>query len=257
MRNREEWLAETMLELADTLVPGFEPLPYWLGVAGRFAELTNTSVRLNATADQGTETVVACTDERLEAAALGEVLVAEGPGADCELTGDPVVDVRLDSAAESWPQLAPAALALGFRVMHAFPLRLRETSLGSVTLLGAAPDRLSEGNFRLTRSLADVATISMLQRRAVVSLTETSGQLQHALGSRVVIEQAKGLISSKLEISMEEAFKLLRSYARGRNRKLTAVAERLVDRSMTVAELLPLPAQAKPQPHGGRKPSAG
>jgi hypothetical protein len=257
MRNREEWLAETMLELADTLVPGFEPQPYWLGVAGRFAELTNTSVRLNATADHGTETVVACTDERLETAALGELLVEEGPGVDCELTGDPVVDVRLDSAAESWPRLAPAALALGFRAMHAFPLRLRETSLGSVTLLATAPGRLSEGNFRLARSLADVATISMLQRQAVLALTETSGQLQHALGSRVVIEQAKGLISSKLEIGMEEAFKLLRGYVRGRNQKLTAVAERLVDRSMTVAELLSLPKQAKPLSNGSRGRSPG
>lgn len=256
MRNREEWLAESMLELADTLVPGFEPLPYWLSVAGRFAELTNTSVRLNATADQGTGTVVACTDDRLEAATLGEVLIEEGPGADCELTGDPIVDVRLDGAAESWPRLAPAAYALGFRMMHAFPLRLRETSLGSVTLLAATPDRLSEGNFRLARSLAEVATISMLQRRAVVALTETSGQLQHALSSRVVIEQAKGLISSKLDVSMEEAFKLLRGYVRGRNLKLNEVATRLVERSTAVAELLMLPEQGKTLPPGGRKPPA-
>ncbi|SEP52945.1 ANTAR domain-containing protein [Amycolatopsis saalfeldensis] len=250
MRNREEWLAESMLELADTLVPGFEPLPYWLGVAGRFAELTGTSARLNASADQGTETVVVCTDERLETTALGEALMEEGPGADCELTGDPMVDIRLDGAAESWPRLVPAARALGFRVLHAFPLRLRETSLGSVTLLATAPDRLSEGNFRLARSLADVATISMLQRRAVVSLTETSGQLQHALGSRVVIEQAKGLISSKLEVSIEEAFELLRGYVRGRNLKLTDVATRLVDRSLAVANLLTLP-------EAGRKPPIG
>ncbi|WP_083737314.1 ANTAR domain-containing protein [Amycolatopsis keratiniphila] len=237
MRNREKWVADTLVELADTLVPALDPENYWLCVADRYTQLiASSSVHLTASGDRP---VVVDTDERLETPPLGELFAEEGPGVECEASGEPVVNVLLDEATSRWSGLAPAALSLGYRSVHAFPFSRREDTLGAVTILTTETAPLPPAELSIANALADVATIAMLNHRTIAGLTTTSRQLQGALSSRVIIEQAKGLLSARLEVSPEGAFRLLRRYARGHNMRIGDLSERLMSRRLTVADLIP------------------
>ncbi|MGW4128394.1 ANTAR domain-containing protein [Amycolatopsis japonica] len=237
MRNREKWVTDTLVELADTLVPALDPANYWFCVADRYAQLiASASVHLTATGDHP---VVVDTDERLEAPPLGELFAEEGPGVESEQSGKPVVDVRLEEATSRWSRFAPAALSLGYRSVHAFPFSRREDTLGAVTILTVETTPLPATELRIANALADVATIGMLNHRTIAGLTTTSRQLQGALSSRVIIEQAKGLLSARLEVSAEGAFRVLRRYARGHNMRIGDLSERLMSRRLTVADLIP------------------
>ncbi|MFI7116765.1 ANTAR domain-containing protein [Amycolatopsis sp. NPDC049868] len=237
MRNREKWVTDTLVELADTLVPALDPANYWYCVADRYSQLVaSSSVHLTASGDRF---VVVDTDERLEAPPLGGLLAEEGPGIECEANGEPVVNVLLDEATSRWSRLAPAALSLGYRSVHAFPFSRREDTLGAVTILTTETTPLPPTELKIAGALADVATIAMLNHRTIAGLTTTSQQLQGALSSRVIIEQAKGLLSARLEVSPEGAFRVLRRYARGHNMRIGDLSERLMKRDLTVADLLP------------------
>ncbi|RSM66807.1 ANTAR domain-containing protein [Amycolatopsis sp. WAC 01376] len=239
MRNRERWVADTLLELADTLAPALDPVNYWLCVADRYAHLIpSSSIRLAVFGVHDALPVVVNTDERLGEPAIGEFLAEEGPGIDCCESRGPVVDVRLDEATERWERLAPAALSLGFRTVHAFPFSRHEEVLGAVTILTTETTRLPEADVRIAIALADAATIGMLNHRAITGLTATSEQLQGALSSRVIIEQAKGLVSARLEIGTDDAFLLIRRYARSHNLRIGEVCESLVGRRTTAADLV-------------------
>ncbi len=239
MQNRDEWLADTVVELTDTLVPSLDPAGYWLCVADRYAELiASSSVRLTTVGDRAFQPIVVSTDERLEMRPLGGILADEGPAIDCQLDGRQLVNVLLGKATSHWRRLAPAALSLGFRSIHAFPFSRHDEVLGSVTILTTETAPLPDTDVRIAGALADVATIGMLNHRAIAGLTETSQQLQGALNSRVIIEQAKGLLSARLEIAPDEAFVLLRRYARGHNQRLTELSEELVSRRRKADDLL-------------------
>ncbi|WP_037318975.1 GAF and ANTAR domain-containing protein [Amycolatopsis orientalis] len=246
MLNRERWVADTLLELADTLAPGLDPTNYWLCVADRYAHLiASSSVRLSAAGDRAARPVVVVTDDRLGEPPLDGLFAEEGPGIECGESGEPIVDVPLDQATTRWERLAPAALSLGFRSVHAFPFSRHVDVLGAVTILTTETTPLPEADVRVATALADAATIGMLNHRAIAGLTTTSEQLQGALTSRVIIEQAKGLLSARLEITPEEAFIMLRRYARGHNQRIGDLAGKLVGRDMTAADLVSsLPKQA-------------
>ncbi|MEU9692661.1 ANTAR domain-containing protein [Amycolatopsis japonica] len=237
MRNREKWVADTLVELADTLVPTLDPANYWLCVADRYTQLiASSSVHLTAAGDRH---VVVDTDVRLEAPPLGDLFAEEGPGVESEASGEPVVNVLLDEATSRWSRFAPAALSLGYRSVHAFPFSRREDALGSVTILTTETTPLPPTELSIASALADVATIAMLNHRTIDGLTTTSRQLQGALSSRVIIEQAKGLLSARLEVSAEGAFRVLRRYARSHNMRIGDLSERLMSRRLTVADLVP------------------
>ncbi|MEU3624300.1 ANTAR domain-containing protein [Amycolatopsis coloradensis] len=239
MRNRERWVADTLVELSDTLAPALDPKNYWLRVANRYAQLvTSSSVRLTAVGDRADRPIVVHTDERLEYPPLGDVLAEEGPGIDCHDDDAPVVNVALDEAETRWERLVPAALALGFRTAHAFPFSRREDVIGEVTILTTEAAPLPVADLRMAIAFADAATIGMLNHRAIAGLTRTSEQLQGALDSRVIIEQAKGLVSARLEIDPADAFLVLRHFARSHNRRLSEVCDLLVSRRMTASDLV-------------------
>ncbi|MEV6912436.1 ANTAR domain-containing protein [Amycolatopsis sp. NPDC051071] len=254
MQNREQWVADTMVELADTLGPALDPTVYWLCVADRYAHLvTESSIRLTALGDRTDQLVEVVTDERLSTPPLGELLAVEGPGIDCQAGHEPIVNVGLKESAERWKQLAPAALSLGFTTIHAFPFCRREEMLGAVTILTTETVALPVADLRIANALADIATIGMLNHRAIAGLTATSEQLQGALSSRVIIEQAKGLVSARLEIGPDEAFLLVRRYARGHNQRISELCERLVSRRMSVSDLVSR-AAASPSATRRRRP---
>jgi GAF domain-containing protein len=151
----------------------------------------------------------------------------DGPCLDAFRTARPVTNVNLAAARGKWPEFAPRAAQAGFQSVHAFPLRLRKEVIGAMGVFGSATE-LDEADTLIVQALADVAVIGLLQERAIRRGEVLTGQLQGALNSRVVIEQAKGIVAQARGVSPDDAFKLVREFARRNNRRLSAVADSIV-----------------------------
>jgi GAF domain-containing protein len=213
------------VEFADTLVVEFDLIEFLQMVTIHASELVGSAAAGLLLADpQGVLQFMAASDERTELLELFQVQSQEGPCQDCFRQAAPVVNADLRDAADRWPQFAPRAVAAGFRSVHAFPLRLRQEVIGALNLFGNDAGRMEPGDVRTVQALADVATIGLLQERAVRRGEVLSEQLQGALNSRVAIEQAKGAIAQMRSCSVDEAFTLLRSYCRNHNLRLSDVA---------------------------------
>jgi GAF domain-containing protein len=136
-----------------------------------------------------------------------------------------------------WPRFAPEALAAGFRSVHALPMRLRGSVIGALNLFHAAPGEMAAADVDAAQALADVATIAILQHRATLEAQVVNQQLQHALNSRVVLEQAKGMVAERAGLDMEQAFTALRTYARNHNLRLIDVAEAVIGGALAPSAL--------------------
>jgi GAF domain-containing protein len=187
---------------------------------------------------EGRLQVLAASDENSRLLGLFELQQGEGPCLAAMLSGEPVGirDVTTDRRASMG--FAQQALRLGFRSVHAVPMRRREERVGALSLFYAQPTTLSEPDARALQLLADLATISVLHLRALRHSRHLSTQLQHALDSRIVIEQAKGMLSAAGDLDMKTAYARLRSYARNRNLKLAALAAALTNRELSLEEVL-------------------
>lgn len=237
--SREQRLAETFVELADTLVDDFDVIDFLQVLASRCVELLDVSAAGLVLADQdGSLRVVAASDERARVLELFEVQNDEGPCRDCFRLGTAVVNIDLDSALERWPRFAPQAIAGGFRSANALPLRLRSQVIGSLNLFHQDPGGLRGTELRLAQALADAATIGILQQRSVHRGEVVAGQLQQAVTSRIVIEQAKGVLAERLKISADDAFEVLRGVARSRNRLLSDLARDIASGTADVTTLI-------------------
>lgn len=174
-----------------------------------------------------------------EAAGFVEVMqlnAAAGPCIDCFRTGV-AVSVGDISASTLWPTFRAAALEQGFHSVLATPMKLRGKILGTMNLFGAPLEEVSARDAAVAQALADVATIGILQERVIQEGHLMEAQLHRALDSRILIEQAKGVIANELSLSMDEAFALLRKYARDRNLTIRNVAEQVSNRTVAVQEL--------------------
>jgi len=181
-------------------------------------------------------------DERARLLELFEIQNDEGPCRDCYQFGAAVVNVDLDGARERWPQFAPKAIAEEFRSANALPLRLRSQVIGSLNLFHADIGGLDSAELRTAQAMADAATIGILQQRTIRRGEVVAGQLQAALTSRIIIEQAKGVLAERLRISTDDAFGVLRAAARSRNRLLSDLAREVADGSADAAQLVRPPA---------------
>jgi GAF domain-containing protein len=174
-------------------------------------------------------TFAAASDEGAKAVEIFQAQTHEGPCEQAYRTGESVINADLRTAGARWPRFAAQATAAGFHTVHAFPLRLRSQVIGALNVFGHhADDSLDEGDVQILQALADLATIALLQQRTIGHAETLTDQLQNALNSRIVIEQAKGAIATAHRISVEAAFNLLRSHARNHNQKISALAHAVV-----------------------------
>jgi GAF domain-containing protein len=234
-----ERLAEVFVEVADTLVDDFDLIEFLQMVSMHTSDLVEARAAGLLLADQNDRLqLMAASDERAQMIELFQVQAHEGPCQDCFTEGRPVVNSDLRDAFDRWPRFAPRAVAAGYRSVHAFPLRLRQKVIGALNLFGTtAGEEMTEADGRIVQALADVATIGLLQQRAIHERELLSRQLQTALTSRITIEQAKGALAQIHGLSPDEAFTVLRAYCRAHNRRLSDVATAVVRDPARVPEL--------------------
>jgi GAF domain-containing protein len=243
-------LSETFVELTDTMVAGFDVIDFLHVLTSRSAELLDVSAAGLLLADpRGELRVVAASSEAARLLELFQLQSDQGPCLDCFRSGRPVTVTEL-SADQRWPRFAAAAGQAGFTAVQALPMRLREQVIGALNLFRATPGAFDPAIVRVGQALADVATIGLLHERSMRRSDTLNEQLQTALNSRVVIEQAKGKLAERLGIDTSQAFTLLRDLARSRNQRLSDLARAFVDGT-----------QAIPGPPAGtgrqRQPTAG
>lgn len=245
---REHRLADLFVTLADTLVNGFDLVGLFDDLAGACVELLEvTAAGLMLVDPAGRLRVMASSSERSRLLELLEVQNDEGPCLDCYRTGQPILVGDLAGQDRRWPAFAQEAGRVGFAAVYALPMRLREETIGALNLFHRQPNAISDAGLRLAQALADVATIGILQQRAVQRSADLAGQLQTALNSRLVIEQAKGVLAERENLDMPEAFEMLRGYSRNTGRKLSEVAAAVVAGQLSTQDLT-APRSRRKQP---------
>ena len=238
---REQRLAEVFVELADTLVEEFDVVDFLQMLTERCVELVDTDAAGLMLDDQrGDMQVVAYTTESARLLELFELQKAEGPCLDCFATGQVIANVDLAASRSRWPVFTAAALQVGFAFSHAVPLRLRRQVVGALNLFTVERTELTGDHLAVAQGMADIATIGLLHERALRDQVLLAEQLQTALHSRIVIEQAKGVLSAGAAISVGEAFRRMRTHARRTGQQLTTVAEAVVTGSLDHGDLQPV-----------------
>ncbi len=231
-------LSKTFVELADTMVVGFDVIEFMHVLTDRSVNLLGASAAGLLLADpRGDLQVVAASSEQARLLELFQLQHDQGPCLDCFRSGEPVSVTDLSTAAGRWPRFGPAAQQAGFAAVLALPMRLRTQIIGGLNLFRASAGPFGEEETRVGQALADVATISLLNERSLRRSETLNEQLQAALNSRVTIEQAKGKLAERLHLDMDQAFELLRNYARSRNRRLSELAREFVDGSEQLSDL--------------------
>ena len=235
---RERQLAEAFVEAADTLVDDFDVIDFLHTLAERCVQLLDVDAAGLMLADQrGALHATAASSENARLLELFELQSDAGPCVDAFRTGLPVVNADLHANHERWPRFAEAAEAAGYVSVHALPLRLRSTVIGALNLFCIGLGPMTEDDARVGQALADVATIGILAQRSIYQAELLSTQLQSALTSRVIIEQAKGVLSERRKVTVDEAFVLLRDRARNSNRRLSDLAREIAEGFSTAEDL--------------------
>jgi transcriptional regulator with GAF, ATPase, and Fis domain len=238
----DELLVETFVELADTLTADFDVIDFLHVLVDRCVELLDVDAAgLLLAASDGKLHLVASSNEQVRLLELFQLQNDQGPCLDAFATGRTISNADLATAGEQWPRFSAAATDAGFAAVDALPMRLRSDVIGALNLFRTRPGALPDQALRTARALADVATIGLLQERSIRHQEILTEQLQSALNSRVLIEQAKGLIAERLHVDMDGAFAALRGYARGHNLKLRAVAHAVIAGRTSTYDLLSTP----------------
>jgi GAF domain-containing protein len=241
--------AAAFVEIIDALVGDFDVIDMLTALTTRSVELLGAAAAgiLLADADE-TLRVIGSSNEQAHLLELLQVQNAEGPCLDSYRTGM-VVRHRDLTSVSPWPRFAAASVAAGYPSVCAVPLRLKESRIGCLNLFMTEAVELPDSDVALAQALADVASITIVQDQSTRDLDAQKTHLQHALDSRIVIEQAKGMIAARLGVGMDEAFTRLRSHARSNNQGLTDLATRLIDGSVSL-DALHEPGRPPPSPRG-------
>jgi GAF domain-containing protein len=224
-------LSDAFVEVADTLVDDFDVIDFLNTLAAHAVAVSGAAAAGLLLSDHnGRLQFMAATDENVRSLELYQLQNSDGPCLDAFRLGEPVVNADLSHAGDRWPQFASRAIEAGYQSVHAFPMRLRDQVIGAMGLFGSEDHRFDPDEVRVVQALADIATIGLLQQRSITHAEDLTEQLQVALNSRIVIEQAKGAYAELHDISVEEAFRRLRQEARRSRRKLTEVCAEMLER---------------------------
>ena len=235
---REELLARTFVELADTLVADFDVVDLLTRLADRCVEVLDVGAAgLMVVGADGELRVMASSSEAMRVLELFELQAQDGPCFDCFKTGEAAEDPDLTLGPTRWPRFAPEAVTAGFRSVQALPMRLRGSVIGALNLFHVDPGRMREADRVAAQAFADIATIAILQHRAALEGQMVNEQLQNALNTRIVIEQAKGMVAERQGLAMEDAFAALRAYARNHNARLADVANDVISGALSANNL--------------------
>lgn len=247
----ETLLTSTFVAAADTMVTDFDVVEFLSMLAARSVELFDAGDAGFMLADASNRLqVVASSSHQMRLLELFEIQHDEGPCPDTYRTGAAVQVADLREAAGRWPIFTPEALLNGFSAVFAFPMRLRAETIGALNLIRATPGDLPATESGAAQALADIATIGILHHRASRESKLLAEQLQYALDSRVVVEQAKGVISQQLDLDMDRAFDVMRRYSRDHNRRLVDIAADIVDRTLLASAL----STTSPRPPADPRP---
>lgn len=224
---RQVLLAQTFVEVADTLVDGFDVIDLLTVLAQRCVEILDADAAGILLADpDGVLHVVAASSEQVRLLELFQIQNEEGPCHECFTSGTAVVVPG--PAADRWPKFSAEVAAAGYVAVLALPLRLRTMTIGTLNVFHGAARDTTDDEILVTQALADAATIAIIQDNAIREARAVAVQLQSALNSRIAIEQAKGVIAERHQLDMDAAFALLRTYARSSNKTLSSVAADVV-----------------------------
>lgn len=238
--SRESVLARTMVELADTLVDDFDIVDLLTTLVDRCVEVLDVAAAgLMLGTSAGELQLITASSETMRVVELFELQTAEGPCLDSYRSRRPVVNQDLTEAADRWPLFAPVAVREGFRAADAIPMRLRGEIIGALNLFRTEFGSLNDDDVVIAQALADIATIAILQNRDSTAKQDVNTQLQTALTSRIVIEQAKGMLAERRQIVPDEAFTHLRAYARSHNLRLVDVARSTLDGTLDPSTIAP------------------
>ncbi|CQD20496.1 ANTAR/GAF domain-containing protein [Mycobacterium europaeum] len=243
---RETRVLDAVVSLVDSLLDDFDVVDLLTDLTERCAELLDIEAAGFLLADPLHRLrLLAATSEQARELELFQLQADEGPCMDCYATGRPVSVADVQRLAGRWPRFVPAAIGAGFASVHAVPMRAAGIVLGALGLFGTRPGELNEADLLVGQTLTHIACVAILQEHPPTPST-VMPQLRSALTSRVIVEQAKGFLREMLGVSVEEAFHLLRTYARAKGRHLTDVARRLMtdrnSRPILLAELTELAA---------------
>jgi len=232
---REGRFLQTFATLADTLVVGYDVVDLLQTLVDSCRDLLGSTAAGILLADErGQLEVVASTSESSRLVEMMQLGAEAGPCIESYYTGQPVIVPDIERGPAEWARFRQSALEQGFTAVFAIPLRLRETTIGSLNLFQSSAGAMADDDLTAARALADVATIGILHERSLRESAIVHQQLQNALNSRILIEQAKGVIAHRNSVSVDEAFALLRSHARSNRRGIAEVAADVVNRRLTI-----------------------
>jgi hypothetical protein len=238
---RETRVLNAVVALVDSLLDDFDVVDLLTGLTEHCAELLDVAAVGILLADPLRQLrLMAATSEEARELEAFQLQAEEGPCMDCYATGQPVSVADLQAEIQRWPRFVPAAVEAGFASVHAVPMHAAGMVLGALNLFGSSPGELTEADLLVGQTLAHIACVAILQEHPPTPAT-VMPPLRTALSNRVIVEQAKGLLHQMLDVSVEEAFSLLRTYARTSGDHLTDVARKLMtdkySRLLLVAEL--------------------
>jgi hypothetical protein len=246
---REELLIRTLVELADNLVDDFDVVDVLTILSNRCVDSFDvTAAGVMLASASGELQVVASSSETMRILELFELQADDGPCVDCYREGKAIVNLELSTVGGRWPRFTPRALAEGFHSVHSLPMRLRGRKIGSAGTIGAlnlfrsVEGQLDEADAVAAQALADVATIAILQHRTAIDAQVLNAQLNQALNSRIIIEQAKGMVNQATGVGMDQAFQRLRGHARNHNIRLTELCRDITTGRVLSESLDPLAA---------------
>ena len=239
MTERERHIVAAFVSLSGELADGLDVVDLLTELTTDCARLLNiTSAGLLLADAAGALHLLAASSEETRELELFQVQCAEGPCVDCFESGVPVSAADLAQEAERWPRFVPAAVAAGFASVHAVPMRLRNSVLGALNLFSTNVGPLSADDLDLAQALAHVAGVALVQDKAAADKDLIVSQLTTALTSRIVIEQAKGVLAQTGGIDMDQAFGALRRYSRDHNLRLSVVAVAVASRELPSQHVL-------------------